>query len=372
MNAEMKDRKIQPGVLSNTVGIICNIALFLIKTVLAYLSGSVAVLSDAFNNLSDCLSNIISLFGYRISSRPADREHPFGHGRVEYLVSLVTEGIIFLLAYELLRESVHRIISPAPVSVSAPVLIGLIFSIIVKIGMYIFNTRLAAEDESMLLKTTAQDSRNDALTTSAALISLLLMRFTSLPLDGIFGTVIAVFIFISGCTIASQIIAGLLGRPLDADKTKEILDLIGEDPRILGIHDLIIHDYGNRNRMGSAHYELDAQMSFRDAHEVIDRAEKRVRERTGIELTLHMDPKEQQDDLMREKILTAVRSVLPQADIHDLQRHPDGSWELDVLVPFGTSADAEIKEAVTKIIRQETGTNSVTVTLDRPYTGEVQ
>ncbi|MBE6861902.1 MAG: cation transporter, partial [Ruminococcus sp.] len=228
------------GTLSSIVGIICNILLFVLKYIMGTLSNSIAVVSDAFNNLSDSASCIVTLLGYKMSAKPADKDHPFGHGRMEYLTSLIIAAVILLMGVELFRDSVGKIIHPEEVKFRVIVLVSLILSVAVKLWMARFNTILGRKISSTAMLATAKDSRNDVIATIATIISLVASLFTDLPVDGVMGIIVSVFVLKAGLEIIMETVDELLGKPADPETVKEITRLVCCDDRIQGIHDLII------------------------------------------------------------------------------------------------------------------------------------
>ena len=233
------------GLLSSCTGIVCNVLLFLIKLVSGLLMNSVSIVSDGFNNLSDCMSCLITLLGYKLASKPADREHPFGHGRYEYLVSLLVAVMIIVVTFQLFLSSIGKIMHPTPVHFDAVLFALLTASILVKVWMSAFNTKLGKKLNNMVMLTTAQDSRNDVFVTALSLVAMILSTVNrSIPFDGIFGIALAGILFYSGYSMIRDIVDRLLGAPADSSLTKKIRDEILSYPEIIGVHDMIIHEYG--------------------------------------------------------------------------------------------------------------------------------
>ena len=264
------------GMLSSFVGIFCNICLFVIKFLMGILSNSIAITSDAFNNLSDCVSCVITLFGYRLAAKPADKDHPFGHGRMEYIVSIIISFLIFLVGFELLKTSFDKLIHPNTIVYSNIVLIIMIITVLVKIWMSMFNKKLGKKINNTAMIATATDSMNDVIATSTTIIALVLSRFTSLPVDGVMGIVVSFFILYSGYGILNDTLSDLLGKPADKETVKDIEKIICDHDDIIGIHDLIIHDYGPGKAIGSCHVEVEANADFVKTHDLIDEIEKEI------------------------------------------------------------------------------------------------
>ena len=251
------------GTLSSIVGIICNVLLFLIKYAMGTLSHSISIVSDAFNNLSDCAGCLVTLLGYKMASKPADKNHPFGHGRMEYLTSLIIAALIIFVGIELLKNSVEKIINPVEIRFSFAVLFSLVFSIAVKLWMAVFNAELGKKINSSVLTATAKDSKSDVIATSATLIALICSLFTALPVDGVMGLLVSVFILKSGYDIVKDTVDELLGKPADPEIINNIKEYVLKNDKIIGIHDLIIHSYGPGNIIGSCHVEVKSNESFK-------------------------------------------------------------------------------------------------------------
>ena len=326
--------------LAGIVGILCNLFLACVKLTAGVLSSSAAVISDAVNNLTDCISCIITMIGNRIASRPADAEHPFGHGRMEYIVSLVVTAIIFSAAFELLREGISRILHPVPLHISGWMPAILVLTIFVKFWMSRFNRKLGLRLNHTGLLATAKDSMNDMLATGGTIAALLCEQlFPSLPMDGIAASLVAVYIFYSGYEMAMDIIGKLLGDNADEELRKQVEETIREDAEVLGVHDLVIHDYGPGNRMGSAHVEMRPDLSLLEAHHIIDACEKRVQDAYHLGLTIHPDPLETdaQTAEWKNRITAILEKQNAGAAVHDFHLLKNGSevvLQFDVNVSY--------------------------------------
>ena len=342
--------------LAGVVGILCNLFLAAVKLTAGILSSSAAVISDAVNNLTDCISCIITMVGNKIASRPADAEHPFGHGRMEYIVSLVVTAIIFSAAFELLKEGVDRILHPVALQVNGWMIGILILTILVKFWMSQFNRTLGVKLDHTGLLATARDSMNDMLATGGTIAALIGAKlFPSLPLDGIAASLVAVYVFYSGYEMAMDIIGKLLGDNADEELCKNVTDLIRSDPQVLGVHDLVIHDYGPSNRMGSAHVEMRPDLSLLEAHRIIDACEKKVQDAYSLIITIHPDPME--DDAKTAEWKTRVEEALAKnshgATVHDFHLTEDGNGIIltfDVDVSYDCSST---NEELLTLIRRE-------------------
>lgn len=362
------------GTLSSIVGVICNIFLFVLKYVMGTLSNSIAVISDAFNNLSDCASCVVTLLGYKMAAKPADKDHPFGHGRMEYLTSLIIAAVIFVMGIELFKDSLDKIFHPEKVKFSVIVLISLILSVGVKLWMARFNTILGKKINSSVMIATAKDSRNDVIATSATIISLIASIFTSLPVDGIMGVVVSVFILKAGFEIIKDTVDDLLGKPAEPEITAEIKELVCCDERIIGVHDLIIHNYGPGNMIGSCHAEVKSNEDFLVAHDLIDRIEHEIHKKMKITMTIHMDPIEvdnEQINSCRELVLVIVRDIDERLNVHDFRTVTGDTHTnliFDLVVPFDISySDEELKKMIDDVLKEETTKYYTVITFDREY-----
>jgi len=341
--------------LSSVTGLICNIFLFLLKYAMGVLSGSISIISDAFNNLSDCGGCVVSFLGCKMASKPADRDHPFGHGRVEHLTSLILSGIIMVVGFELFKGSVEKTADPKPVEFSAVVLASLILSIGVKLWMSVFNMKLGKRINSGVLTAAANDSRNDVIATSATIIALVSSLFTDFPVDGIMGLVVSAFILRTGIDIIRETVDELIGKPVPPEIAENIRSTIISDSNIIDVHDLVIHNYGITKMIGSCHIELRSDKSFNEVHEIADRIERSIQEKFNISLTLHTDPVDI-DDTQTTKYRAMVRAIALSMNegfsVHDFRI--SGSMIIfDMIVPFGCSLSGdEIKKRMDSELKQ--------------------
>ena len=310
------------GRLSGWVGIVCNALLCAAKLTVGTLSGSVSITADAINNLSDAAGSVVTLIGFQMASKPADREHPYGHDRMEYISGLVVAALILLIGAELVKSSVQKILHPEAVEFSGAMVIVLLASIAVKLLLALFNRDLGRIIGSSALQATAADSRNDVLATAAVLASCLVGHFTSLMPDGWIGLAVALFILWSGVQIARDTIDPLLGAAPDAQLVRQLAQRITAHPDVLGIHDLMVHDYGPGKRFASVHVEMDAHTDVLHAHEVIDGIERTVKKELNIDLVIHYDPVVTDDaelDTLRRRIEQALSAYDPRLSVHDFR-----------------------------------------------------
>jgi len=370
--------RLQYGTMSSATGMCCNIFLFILKGIIGLMIHSISIISDGFNNLSDCLSCLITMVGYRLSAKPADKEHPFGHGRMEYVVSFIVAIIIFIFGFQLFQTSIDKILHPEEVTFN-PVLVGILAaSILVKVWMTVFYRTVGTKINNMAIKAASEDSRNDVLATSISLIAIILSAFTKdIPFDGIAGVILALFIFYSGYGIASEIINQLLGTPASAEMTAAIRNQMLSHPEIVGVHDMIIHDYGPGVQIGSAHAEVNAKMDFLAAHDVIDEAEREIEENLHVMMTIHMDPIIIDDPQLNEykrMIDTILMKINPEMTMHDFRMVPGETHTnllFDVVVPYDAKlSNSEIKEKIdAELVGYPTKLYTV-IHFDRGFTSE--
>ena len=348
------------GTMAGIVGILCNLVLFLGKLVIGTISGSVSIRADAVNNLSDASSNIVTLVAFRLARKPEDAEHPYGHARIEYLSGLAVAAMILLIGVELAKESVHKILYPEPVSFSWALVAVLGMSIAVKLWMAVFNRTLGKKIKSTSLMATAADSRNDVITTGAVLLAAVTARLTGLELDGYVGLLVAGFILWSGIGIAKDTISPLLGAPADPELVHLIRHEIEHfDPRILGVHDLMVHDYGPGQTFASIHVEVDRREDVLEMHEMIDRAERMMLEQHRIHLTIHYDPIVTDDaalQRMQKKVEEALHAIQPGLSLHDFRMvagEKSTNLIFDVVLPDTLRGkEQEIQSALEKAIQE--------------------
>lgn len=340
-NATMRHASI--GKLAGVVGIVCNCLLFLAKLILGLVAGSVSIVADAVNNLSDASSSIITVLGFHMAQRPADEHHPYGHARYEYLSGFVVATMILVIGFELARSSVDKIIHPSPVDFTNAAIAIMLGSILVKLWMALFYRRLGKMIQSTTLYATSADSRNDVIATAAVLIGCLINRFFGVNVDGWMGLMVALFILYSGVSIARDTISPLLGKQADGELLERISSLILEHDRILGIHDLLVHDYGPGSYFASVHVELSADEDPQICHDIIDDIECDAMRELNVHLVIHYDPVNTCDEELNEMrgvMEEIVREIDPQLSIHDLRIIRGGKQtrlSFDLAVPYAMS-----------------------------------
>lgn len=310
------------GKLSGLVGLLGNILLFGAKLAVGLITGSVSVTADAMNNLSDAVSSVVTLVGFKLAEKPADADHPYGHARYEYLSGLAVAALIVVIGVELGKSSLEKIIAPTPVVFSLPLAAVLVAAVALKLGLYFFNRHLGKKISSTALLATAADSRNDAVSTSAVLLAALLEMQFGWQLDGWMGLAVAAFILYSGAMLARDTISPLLGENASPELQQLIVDVVTGDEKVLGYHDLMVHDYGPGQRFASIHVEMDRREDPLECHERIDNLERCCLEQYNIHLVIHYDPVVT-DDPELKRLKDVVQQLLQQIDgkisIHDFR-----------------------------------------------------
>ena len=361
------------GTLSGIVGIIVNLLLFTGKFIAGTVSGSIAISADAFNNLSDAGSSIVSLVSFRIAAKPADRDHPFGHARIEYIASMIVSFLILLVGFEIVSDSVRKIVSRESTLVFSILAVTILsVSILMKLWLAFFNYRLGKKIGSDVMRATAVDSLSDTLSTAAVLAATLIFRFTGVDVDAWVGIAVALFIFWAGVRILRETQNSLLGEAPVKEVTDAIDGIVSGYPAILGIHDMMIHSYGPGHTFASFHAEVDGADDVFESHDVIDEVERRIREELSIVCTIHMDPINTDDELtaeLREETAELVREIDPGITVHDFRIVPGVTHTnliFDVAVPFELKMTVpEIREAVSEKIREKHENYYAVVTVDR-------
>ncbi len=361
------------GAFAGWVGVGANLALFAVKLIAGLLTGAVSVTADAFNNLSDAAGSLVTLIGFRLSAQRADEEHPFGHGRMEYLAGLGVSLLILLVGVELARDAILQIIRPEQAALTVPAAVILLLAILAKAALSGFDRHWAKKLGSPALDAAAADAMGDVLATSAVLAGLALTPVFGPRVDGVLGLVVALLILRSGWTAAKGTISPLLGEPPDPSVVAEVESLILSHGEVLGVHDLIIHDYGPGRRMMSVHAEVPEDSSLAAIHRVIDHIERELKERFGLDAVIHMDPVGADGpQLRRLRALAeeAARELHPAATVHDLRCDGDDSMDLrfDVVIPYAAElTDEEIRAALTEKLKEKEPRCRPDIGVDRSY-----
>ena len=362
------------GILSGAVGIVLNVLLSAVKLLIGTMAHSIAITADALNNLSDAGNSCISLLGFRLSAKPADQEHPYGHGRIEYLAGMGVSVVIMYMGVELIKSSVQKILHPEPLVFSWVSVLVLLLSIGGKLWLAFFNRAIGKQIQSGTVNAVVVDSLSDVAATAFTILALFLSRRFTLPFDGIFGIVVAGFVFFAGFSVFRDTLAPLLGQPPTKEFVQQIEDKILSYDGVIGVHDLIVHDYGPNRCFVSAHAEVSANTDIMESHDLMDVIERDIHAEMGLNITLHMDPIVTDDERVNEARALAekaVKEVDASLSLHDF-RMVSGPHHtnliFDVVVPFSVKkGDREITEQIGSLIAQRKSNYYCVITVDRSY-----
>ena len=361
------------GKLSGIVGILNNLFLFVIKFLIGTIVHSVSIQADGVNNLTDAGSNIISILSFHLSNKPADKDHPFGHERTETIASLFVGILILVLGFETAKESISKVIHPGSIDFRIASVIILLISIMVKFWMYAYNKKLSKAYDSSLLEATALDSISDVCGTTAVLVSTLLSPVLHFNLDGYMGIVVSGIILYGAYGLLRDMINSLIGEAPDSELVHNIVDMIMAHPAILGVHDMMLHNYGPNKIFASAHVEVDSSKDIFETHDHIDNIEREVKENMNIDLVLHMDPVKVNDpetELYRAKVVEAIHQIDPKWGFHDF-RIVSGPTHVnlvfDLVIPFEEKYTQEEIEAMLLKYIQSDKKIYLVLTIDHPY-----
>ena len=372
---DTKDANVRTSVgkLSGIVGILNNLFLFVIKFVIGTIVHSVSIQADGVNNLTDAGSNIISILSFHLANKPADKDHPFGHERTETIASLFVGILILVLGFETAKESISKVIHPGSIDFRIVSVIILLISIIVKFWMCLYNKKLSKTYDSSLLEATALDSISDVCGTTAVLVSTLLSPVLHFNLDGYMGIVVSGIIIYGAYGLLRDMINSLIGEAPDSELVHNIVDRIMAHPAILGVHDMMIHNYGPNKIFASAHVEVDSSKDIFETHDHIDNIEREVKENMNIDLVLHMDPVKVNDpetELYRAKVVEAIHQIDPKWGFHDF-RIVSGPTHVnlvfDLVIPFEEKYTQEEIEAMLLKHIQSDKKIYLVLTIDHPY-----
>lgn len=363
------------GVLASIVGIFCNILLFIVKFIVGLTVHSVSVMADAFNNLSDAGSSLISFVGVKIASKPADEEHPFGHGRMEYISALVVSFLVLEVGFTFLKDSIHKIKSPEILNFQMVSILILILSIGVKLWLGLFNRKLGRKIDSKVMIAMFTDSMGDVLTTSATILSLLFFHFTKINIDGFIGIGVALVVMWAGVGIAKDTLEPLLGEAVDPEDYKRIKNFVESYDGIIGSHDLIVHNYGPNRSMASIHAEVPNNADITESHEIIDRIERDAIENLGIFLVVHMDPIEIEDEHVlniQNTTVSLIQEIDPACSIHDF-RVVDGKHQInlifDLVVPrdYAKEKQNEVERLLCEKLKEQDTRYEFVITVEHSF-----
>ena len=339
------------GTLVSVVGIIMNLVVAVGKITAGLIFGAISLAGDGINNLSDAGSQIISLVSFKLAAKPADRDHPFGHARIEYVASMIVSFFVLLVGWNLLRESIDKLFGNlAETRFSWLMIVVLAVSIVVKVWLFVFNRKVAAKIDSSVMKATAADSLSDAGASTAVLIAMLIYKFTNVDIDGYMGVAVAIVIFIAGAKILNDTKNSILGEAPSEEVIEGIKSIVAEFPDALGIHDMVVHSYGPRCFIANLHIEVDGSKDIFESHDMIDLIEKKLNHDLGILSNIHMDPivvDDEENDRMKALVIEQVKAVNERMDIHDF-RFVRGKTHTNLL--FDISVPFEIKMNNTEIL----------------------
>ncbi len=375
-NKNIKEPKVRQayGILCGAVGVALNFFLFAIKILAGTISGSIAVTADAFNNLSDAGASIVTLVGFRLANQKPDPEHPFGHGRMEYVSGLVVAMLILLMGFELVKSAVERILNPQDVSISLLTLVILIVSVSIKAYMAIYHYRYGKKIESAVLKATAMDSISDAVSTCVVLICTVISYLSGVVLDGYCGLAVGVLVFWAGIRSAKETIDPLLGQAPDPSFVESIKAIVLADPDIIGIHDLIVHNYGPGRVLISLHAEVPSDGDILLLHDKIDLIEHRLRDTLQCSAVIHMDPvcvgdeETEQNKAQVEGYLASIDERLTLHDFRIVKGPSHTNLIFDVVVPFRfPMTDRQLVQEVTNMIQKDNPTFFAVIEVDKQY-----
>lgn len=374
-NIESTEVRTRYGMLASVVGIFCNVLLFSVKLTIGLILSSLAVTADAFNNLSDAASSIISFIGVKIAGKPADAEHPFGHGRIEYIAALIVSFLVIEVGFTFFKSSISKILHPEEISFDLVPFVILILSILVKLWMAFFNNKLGKRIDSKVMLATAADSLGDVITTSATVLSIIICHFTSINVDAIAGLIVSAIVIWSGISIAKDTLEPLIGERVPAELYQKITDIVESYDGIVGTHDLIVHNYGPNRSMATIHAEVPNDINIEVSHEIIDKIERDVKKDLNILLVIHMDPVEMRDEevlSLREKTSRIVHALDPKLNFHDfrvLKENEQRNLIFDLVIPDSYSekdANRVMHQLVSLLHEMDENVECI-ITLDRSF-----
>ncbi|MBP0068284.1 cation transporter [Anaerobutyricum hallii] len=374
-NIESTEVRTRYGMLASVVGIFCNVLLFSVKLAIGLILSSLAVTADAFNNLSDAASSIISFVGVKMAGKPADAEHPFGHGRIEYIAALIVSFLVIEVGFTFFKSSISKIMHPEEITFDPVPFIILILSILVKLWMAFFNNKLGKRIDSKVMLATAADSLGDVITTSATVISIVICHFTSINVDAIAGLIVSGIVIWSGVSIAKDTLEPLIGQRVPSELYQKITDMVESYEGIVGAHDLIVHNYGPNRSMATIHAEVPNDVSIEASHEIIDRIERDAKKELNILLVIHMDPVEMRDEEvleLRDKTSHIVHALDPELHFHDfrvLKENEQKNLIFDLVVPDSyTEKDANrVMHQLIALLHEMEKNMDCIITLDRSF-----
>ncbi|WP_251614827.1 cation diffusion facilitator family transporter [Senimuribacter intestinalis] len=366
------------GKLASVVGIISNAILCIAKILVGLISGSIAIIADGINNLADASSSVITLAGFKLSALPEDEEHPYGHARIEYITGMIVSVLIVVVGVELIKSSIDKILHPEPLEFSWSMVIVLLLAILLKVWQAMFNIKIGKKINSVALTATGTDSRNDVISTTAVLFSIIIGKMANIQIDGYMGVLVALFIIWSGIGLIKETSSPLLGEAPDPDLVAAISEMASDFDGVLGIHDLVVHNYGPGKVFASIHIEVDANGDLMESHDMVDNIERQLSKKLHIVLTAHMDPIKVDDPivaLMNEVTTKVTDSLDGISNVHDLRVVPGPTHTniiFDIVVnPSCKLSNKEIHQAFTDAIKAIDENYFVVINFDKNYVNQV-
>lgn len=366
------------GILASVVGILCNVFLFAVKVTVGMLLKSISVTADAFNNLSDAASSVISFVGVKMASKPADEDHPFGHGRIEYIAAFVVSFLVIQVGFTFFKTSVGKIMNPEDIAFNGMSVCILAASVCVKLWMGFFNKKLGNQINSSVMRAASADAFGDVVTTLATIVSILVCQFSGFNIDGFIGLLVSLLVIWSGINIARDTLAPLIGQAIDPELTENITKMVEAYEGIIGTHDLIVHNYGPSKSMASIHAEVPNNVDIKISHEIIDKIEREVSKKLNVLLVIHMDPVETENEVVLAH-KTMVEQVLCELDenleFHDF-RLVDGKQQInlifDLVVPYRYTRKQQFNllQRITEKIKEKDNRCQCVITLENRFTAE--
>lgn len=374
---EREEVRTSYGILSSVVGILCNVLLFGVKLLIGLFMHSIAVMADAFNNLSDAASSVISFVGVKMASKPADEEHPFGHGRMEYIAAFIVAFLVIQVGFSFFKSSAGKLMNPEEITFQLVPFVILVLSVGVKLWMGLFNRKLGKRINSKVMLATSADSMGDVVTTSATIVSILICRFAGINIDAAAGLLVSLMVMWAGISIAKETLEPLIGEAVDPELYKKITDLVEAYDGILGTHDLIVHNYGPSKSMASIHAEVPRDVDIEESHEIIDRVEREVARELGIFLVIHMDPIEVKDEEVLkskqelEDTLCAIDERLSMHDFRMVRGKQQINLIFDLVVPYDydKKRQEDLLEQVIRMMQENDSRYRFVITIDQNFVG---
>lgn len=374
---EREEVRTRYGILSSVVGILCNVLLFGVKLLIGLFMHSIAVMADAFNNLSDAASSVISFVGVKMASKPADEEHPFGHGRMEYIAAFIVAFLVIQVGFSFFKSSAGKLMNPEEITFQLVPFVILVLSVGVKLWMGLFNRKLGKRINSKVMLATSADSMGDVVTTSATIVSILICRFAGINIDAAAGLLVSLMVMWAGISIAKETLEPLIGEAVDPELYKKITDLVEAYDGILGTHDLIVHNYGPSKSMASIHAEVPRDVDIEESHEIIDRVEREVARKLGIFLVIHMDPIEVRDEEVLkskkelEDTLCAIDERLSMHDFRMVRGKQQINLIFDLVVPYDydKKRQEDLLEQVIRMMQENDSRYRFVITIDQNFVG---